>query len=404
MDYEKKQKVYKTIMLIILTIVITFIITAVGVYNFMKKDGNVKYILIPGNQSAQTTLNSKIDTIRSMLQEKYIGEISDQNLQESAIKGYVEGLKDKYSEYVSAAEWQEFEEQALGNFVGVGVYLAQDKEENFVILTPIPESPAEEVGLLSGDIIQRIDDKTCKGNTLDEVSNRLRGIEGTKVKVEVKRGEQILTFTIERKTIKVAPISSKIFNETVGYLEIISFDDGTAEEFKTKYNELKQKGIKSLIIDLRDNGGGIVEEAVQIADFLLPKDKTILITKSKTQKEERTVSLYDGETDLKIVILANENSASSSEILVAALKDNERATILGNKTYGKGVMQTVYSLKDGSALKITTDEFFTPKDEKINGIGIEPNIKEDLSEKFLSNERYIEADDNQLQKAIELLK
>lgn len=403
MDYEKKQKAYKTIMLVILTVVITFIITSVGVYNFMKKDGNVKYVLIAGNQSAETSFNSKIDIIRAMLEEKYIGEINDKDLEESAIKGYVEGLKDKYSAYIPIDEWNEFGEKTTGNFLGIGVYVAQDVENNFVILAPIPESPAEKNGILSGDIIQKIDDKTCAGNTLDEVSNRLRGMEGTNVKVEVKRGEEILTFTIAREKIKTAPISSKMYNENIGYLRIISFDEGTAEDFKTKYNALKEKGIKSLIIDLRDNGGGIAEEAIEIADLFLAKDATILITKSKAEEEIKTVSLYEGETDIKIVVLTNENSASSSEILIAALKDNERATIIGNKTFGKGILQTIYNLRSGGALKITTDEFFTPKDEKINEVGIEPNIKEDLSEKFLANDIYIEADDNQLQKAIELL-
>ena len=208
---------------------------------------------------------------------------------------------------------------------------------------------------------------------------------------------------ITRKKITTNPVVAEKLENNIGYLEVSSFDENTAENFKAKYEELKSQGITSLVIDLRNNGGGLVEEALKIADYIVPKDKELLVTVDKDGKEKVEKSKEDVLIDMPIVVLVNKNSASSSEILAGALKDLNEATIVGNTTYGKGVIQQLIQLRDGAGLKVTVEEYYTPNRTKINGVGIEPNEKVDLPESVenpLSVER---KDDTQLQKAMEIL-
>ena len=212
-----------------------------------------------------------------------------------------------------------------------------------------------------------------KGEDLSKASNALKQEEATKVKVEILRDNQTIELEIERKTIKINHVESDVINNSIGYIQISTFDDGCYDEFKQKIDELKTKNIKSLIIDLRNNGGGIVEEAINIADLFTTKNSTLLITTGKNTEEEITKAKKDKEIDMPIVILVNENTASASEILTAAIKENcDKVTIVGKTTFGKGVIQTIFTLTDGSGLKLTTNEYYTPKRNKINKIGKTP--------------------------------
>lgn len=399
MKSEKVNKVYKTVMLIILTSLITFIITSVVLYNVFQNDA-VKYVSV--SESSSEIANT-LQTFRNFIEKHYIGDIDDTELLESAIKGYIEGLDDPYSEYITSDEMEDYMSDATGKFVGIGVYIMNDSETNqIVVLMPIDESPASEV-LESGDIITKIDDVEYTGEQLDEASSNLKGEEGTTVKVEVLRDGTTLEFEIERKTIKVNHIETKVINNDIGYIKISTFDDGCYDEFVEKYEELESQNIKSLIIDLRDNGGGIVSEALNIADTMIDKDETLLITKGKSDEEEVTKSENDKIIDLPIVLLVNENTASASEILAAALKEDNGTTIIGKQTYGKGVIQTIYKLTDGSGLKLTTEEYFTPNHNTINKVGITPDIEVNFPEDE-SIYTVTESEDTQLQKAIEFLK
>ena len=224
------------------------------------------------------------------------------------------------------------------------------------------------------------------------------------VKIEILRNSETKTFEITRENIKVNPVEGQVLENNIGYIEFSSFDDGTADDFKAKYEELEKQGIKSLVIDLRNNGGGIVSEALQIADYILEKDDVILYEVDKNNKEEIKKSENDPIINMPIVLLTNGNTASSSEILAGALKDHGKAKIVGTKTYGKGVIQQLLTLPDGSGLKITSEEYLTPNKTKINKIGIEPDEKVELPDTVKNVLTIEQKDDTQLQKAIEILK
>ena len=392
MNNEKTQKIYKIIMLIILVAFITFTITTIFLYknNF----GDTKYVLVSNDNG---DLASDLARFRAIIDEYYLGEVDDTKLKESAIKGYIEGLGDEYSEYITKEEYEEYKINIMGNYVGIGIYMSVYKDtDEIVILSPIEGSPAEEAGILPGDIILKVNGIEYDGEHLDEASAAIKGEEGTKVKIEIKRNEEIINLEVERRKVIVNPVKSEIKNGNIGYIKLTSFDEDTSKIFKEKYEELQKQNINSLIIDLRDNGGGIVQEALTIADYMLEKDAKMLITVNKKENEEIEKSKYDPIITIPVVILVNENSASASEILAGALKDNNRAKIVGTKTYGKGVIQELLTLKDGSAIKLTTEEYYTPNRTKINNVGIEPD-------ELVENDENIE-EDLQLKKAIEMVK
>ena len=239
---------------------------------------------------------------------------------------------------------------------------------------------------------------------MTEASNKIKGEEGSTVKLELLRGNETITYEIKRENIKVNPVEAKVLQNNIGYIKFSSFDEDTAEDFKKKYEELNKQGIKSLIIDLRNNGGGIVTEALEIADYFTPKDSILLYEVDKNNKEEIEKSKNEAIINMPVIILTNENTASSSEILAGALKDLEKAKIVGTKTYGKGVIQEVLSLPDGSGIKITSEEYLTPNKTKINKVGIQPDVEIKLPETVKNILDVEEKDDTQLQKAIEMLK
>lgn len=402
--YLKKQRVYRTVMLIILTAFLTSIFTTVFIVN--------KYDLDEGNKIISSLINSSnnslaktIDYIESILDKYYLNEIDEENAIEGAIQGYVAALGDPYTEYIPKDEMEEYTEKLVGNYVGIGIYMVQNTEKNTIeVLAPIKDSPAEEAGILPGDTILSVNGIEYTGNDMTVAANNIKGQEGTVVKLEILRKQERKTFEIKRRKVSTNPVVAEKLENDIGYIQVTSFDEDTAKQFKDKYEKLKIEGIKSLIIDLRNNGGGLVDEALQIADYIVPKEKELLITVDKEQKEEVKKAEQDPIIDMPIVVLVNEYSASASEILAGALKDLEEATIVGNTTYGKGVIQQFFTLRDGSGLKVTIEEYYTPNRTKINGIGIEPNIKVKLPE-TIENPLLVEKeDDTQLQKAIEILK
>ena len=400
MNEERKQRVYKTIMLVVLTAVITFILTTIFTYNNIS--GNSKYVYVSSNDGG---ISAVIASIRKIVNKKYLGEINEQDLTDGAIKGYIQGLGDPYTEYMTKEEMQEFTTEVNGNFVGIGVYLTKDVEKNAVlVISPMKDTPAYSAGIKAGDIITKVDGVSYTGEQLTEASNKIKGREGTKVKLEILRGEQVLTLEVERRSVKINHVESEMLEDNIGYIKFNTFDDGCSDEFENKLKELNSQNMKALIIDIRDNGGGLVDEALDIADFIVEKGKTLLITLDKDNKEEIEKSKNNPIVNVPIILLTNENSASASEILAGALKDNNKAKIVGKKTYGKGVIQELLTLTDGSGLKITTNEYYTPNKTKINKIGIQPDYEVDLPEEVEELIEIEKSKDTQLQKAIELLK
>ena len=406
MKESRGQRIYRSIMLVIITAIITAIITTVVMYRTsLKKDAISS---IEGDETAQISSSNIVYTLtnfRKIIDKYYLGEVDEQSLLEGAIKGYIEGLGDPYTEYYTAEELEEYKEETLGNFVGIGVYMIQDVEMNVIrVLAPIKDSPAYSAGILPGDIIYKIDGVQYTGEQMDEAAQKIKGEIGTKVNLELIRDNESINIEIERKTIKINHVEASVIENDIGYLQISTFDEGCADEFKKKYEELKNQNIKSLIIDLRNNGGGIVDEATDIADLFADKDATLLVTVDKDNNEDITKAKTDKIIDMPVVILTNSNTASASEILAGALKDLGVAKIVGTTTYGKGVIQTLLTLGDGTGIKITTNEYYTPNKSKINEVGIVPDEQVDLPEEYKNQLEIPQDKDTQLKKAIEILK
>ena len=396
---NRSKRIYKTIMLVVVVALVTFILTSIFVYN---KLGGISY---SSGQLISSEMVRKIYTIKKILESEYISEINEEDLINGAIKGYVEGVGDEYTEYFTKEEMDEFKMETEGNYVGIGIYMFQNTKDNtIVILTPIANSPAAEAGLLPGDIIRKVDDVEYTGEDFDKISNYIKGKEGSTVKLGIERDGKELTFEVERKSIDLYPIKSEVLENNIGYIKIDSFDEKASSKFKDAYNELNKKDIQGLIIDVRNNGGGILDEVLEIADYALNKDNIILVTKDKDGKEEIEKSKKNPIITQPIVILVNENTASASEILTAALKENGRATVIGETTYGKGVIQELLTLSDGSGIKITIEEYYTPNKNKINEIGIAPDKEISLPESVTSIYNLERKDDTQLQEAIKILK
>lgn len=403
MEEKKRFKIYKVVMLVILVAFITFLLTTIGMYQYFIKSGSGQKII--STSSEYQDIASELSKYKRLIDKYFLGDVDEEKLKEGAIKGYIEGLDDQYTEYISKDDMQDYLEDATGNFVGIGIYMTKDTDANkIMVLSPIKGSPAEKAGILPGDYIVGVDDVTYTAEDMSVAANKIKGEVGSSVKIEILRNSETKTFEITRENIKVNPVEGQVLENNIGYIEFSSFDDGTADDFKAKYEELEKQGIKSLVIDLRNNGGGIVSEALQIADYILEKDDVILYEVDKNNKEEIKKSENDPIINMPIVLLTNGNTASSSEILAGALKDHGKAKIVGTKTYGKGVIQQLLTLPDGSGLKITSEEYLTPNKTKINKIGIEPDEKVELPDTVKNVLTIEQKDDTQLQKAIEILK
>lgn len=396
---NKSNSVYKTIMTIVTTAIVTSIITTVWIYGSAQLTSTESAI---GNAAKSSSLAAKLAVIRNKIDEEYIGEIDENDLIDGAIKGYVSGLNDVYTEYLTQDEMSTFTEDIEGEFVGIGVYITKDTERNLILVYgTIPDSPAEKAGLKTGDIITSVDGVECNGDDYDTITNSIKGKEGTKVKIGILRNDEEINFEIERKTVEVKHVTSQVLDNNIGYIYISSFEGDVSTQFENAYNDLIKQGITSLIIDVRNNGGGIVNESLDIAEMMTDKGQTLLIESDKNGEEEVIKSEKDKTITIPIVLLVNEYSASASEILAGILKEDvDNCTLIGNTTYGKGVIQTLYPLTDGSGIKITTNEYFTPNHNKINKIGIEPDIKVD---DYLFNGTLDKENDTQLKKAIEEL-
>ena len=410
----KKQNIYKIIMLVILAVTITFMLTTMVMYNKFSKAYENNYSGINGSSTSdnkgdltEISLIKTLESFKTMLNQKYIGEIDEEKMLESAIKGYVEGLGDPYTEYLTKEEMSDFMEETNAEYVGIGVYLTENKTDNTILVVGVMKnSPALEAGMQEGDVITKVNDVAYTGENIDEAIKIMKGQEGTNVKVTILRDGKEIELDVQRKKINVEHVSSQMLENNIAYIQIDSFDSSVAESFKNQITELRNGGATKIIIDLRSNGGGIVTEATEIAELFLEKGETILITKGKKDKEELTTSEKDPIIkDIPVVVLVNEGTASASEILAGALKDKyENTTIVGKTTYGKGVIQTLYNLSDGSGLKITTEEYYTPNHKKINKEGIKPDVEVDLTK---DANGYYETGidkDAQLLKAIEILK
>lgn len=394
---KENKKSCKGVVKIIIAVVLTAVITYFATINITLKS----YL----NSSNTAYLATKLSLIKNKLNKESIYDLNEDKMIESALKGYVAGIDDKYTQYLTKEEMDELLEDTTGSYVGIGVYMADNTADNTILIIGVIEgSVAEQAGIKSGDIIKKVDDVEYTGEQLDAVSSKVKGEEGTNVKITILRDNEEKEFNITRSSIKLKTVSSKMLENNKGYIKISSFNDGTAKEFKEAYEKLKSDNLTGLIIDLRNNGGGLVSESLDIAETMVEKGKTLLITSNKDKKEEIRKSTQNPIIDIPVVVLINQNTASASEILAGILKDDCNYKIIGTKSYGKGVIQTVYNFSDGSGLKVTTEEYFTPNHDKINKVGITPDteVKLDSEWENISNIPY--ENDTQLQEAVKELK
>lgn len=402
MDKERKNKIYKIIMIVAIAVFITFMVTSISLYMYFV---NNPISITSKSSSSSKDIAGTLQKYKEIIDKYYLGDVDEEKLKEGAIKGYIEGLGDPYTEYISADEMEDYLSDTMGNFVGIGIYMVKNTEKGKIqVLAPIKGSPAEKAGIQAGDLILTVDGVDYSADEMTIASNKIKGEEGTTVTIEVLRGTETKKYELKREKVKVNQVEGKVLSNNIGYINFTSFDETTADDFKAKFEELNKQGIKSLIIDLRNNGGGIVDQALQIADYVADKDSVLLYEVDKNNKETVKKAKTDPIINMPIIILTNENTASASEILAGALKDLGKAKTVGTTTYGKGVIQQILKLSDGSGLKVTIEEYQTPNRNKIHKIGIAPDEEVKLPDSVTNVLNVTESEDTQLQKAIEMLK
>ena len=349
--------------------------------------------------------SAKVEIMESYLDQYYVEEFDKTLVEEMLFSGMAAGVGDRYTYYMPEETLEQYLENTNGNFDGVGieVYTTQDGE---VVISRVMEGqPAQQAGLQEGDVIIGVDGEDMRGKMISDVAAKIRGKAGTEVTIEVLRKStgETLKMTMQRAVVVMESVDSRMINGKIGYISISGFKENTYDQFKAALDALQKDGMKGLVLDLRDNPGGLVKSVYQIGEELLPEG-TMVYTLDK--KEKRDDLKCDGTyLDIPLVVLVNENSASASEILAGAVKDTDRGTLVGMQTFGKGLVQRLFTLPDGSGLNVTIQKYYTPKGTSIHGIGIEPDEVVQLGEKYLATALtdIPEDEDAQLQKALEVL-
>ena len=392
MENQKTQRIYRSIMLVVISSGITFIIcslmflTIYGILNL--KSGN-------DFSSSNSNTFDKLSKIKDIIDEDFLFEYDEEEMMDKTASALVNSLDDVYTSYMTKEEWEDLSTEIYGNYEGVGLFLnVDDKEDEIIVVAPIEDGPAEKAGIFTGDVILKVDDEEFSGSKLDQAVKKMKGEKGTKVKLTIRRNTEIMEFELERAAVKLKAVESEVIEKDIGYISITSFSSDIAKEAKEAYNKMvEENNIKYLIVDVRDNPGGLVDEAMSLSKMFVDQG-TLLITSNKKGNEKITKANNNAIVTVPTVILGNGNSASASEIFIGAVTENGKATFIGQKTFGKGVIQEILTLNDGSVLKVTTDEYYTPNKNKIHGVGVEPSIIAENTENK----------DVQLEKAIEFLK
>lgn len=334
------------------------------------------------------SISEKLALIEKEIDSEFYKKYDKTKVKDMLAKAYVKALGDKYSRYMTEKEYAEYLEDNKGSYSGIGIVYEKAPRNLYRIRSVMKKSPAEEAGLKKGDVITKVEGRSVdKGK---DVLKLIKGKPGTKVKLVIKRAGKLKSYTIVRRDIKEKTVYSRIVKKKFVQIRITSFGVNTATEFKKEYKKYKDKGFKNIILDLRYNGGGFLDSALAIGNMFVDKGTAIKVYNKS--KEEDSYEYGKGKEDVKVVILVNKYSASASEILAVSLQENGAAKLVGEKTYGKGVIQTTLPLKSGGALYLTTLEYVSPKGKKIHGVGITPD--------YIVHNKY---SDKQMDRAISLL-
>lgn len=324
--------------------------------------------------------NSKLETIEGLIDKNFYFEDEDQAKQDGIIKGYMEGLDDPYSIYYTAEEYAEFMEDTGGEYVGVGIQVSQNVDTKVITVVKVLDGPALKAGIQASDVLTKINGEDISTQDIDAVVDKIRGVEGTEVTIEVYRSSDASDheYTMSRQKVENPTVEYKMLDDNIGYIAVSSFYEVTGEQYIAAVKDLESQGMEGLVVDLRDNGGGLLDIAVEMLDFMLPAGK-IVYTEDKDGNVTSEYNSTDKEQFTKpLVLLVNGYSASASEIFAGAIKDYGIGTLVGTNTYGKGIVQRMFPLEDGSAIKLTIAKYFTPNGNDIHKVGIKPDVEVEL--------------------------
>ncbi len=377
------------------TIIITFVIATMF---YMSFGGGMLYSAVSNGGA------SELDKIEKIVESAYIFDYSKQGATDAALSAYVSALGDPYSNYYNEADYRALNENLSGNYKGIGVEVYVTPEDNNItVISAFDGTPAQKAGIKANDKIIKVDNIPVNADNYNRAISLIKGIEKTthedKVDITLLRDDKEITVTVNREKIVLQTVSSEM-RETIAIIRISSFDDNTGNDFRKHLNDIKKKSPKGLIIDLRDNPGGTLDAVTSVADQLLPEGVIVSMVDKQGNKQEfkSDKDFYD----IPLCVLINGSSASASEVLAGAVRDFSRGTLVGTKSFGKGIVQSVINLTDKTALTITTAKYYTPSGECIHGVGIEPDVKiESKSNEAVSTIKF--EDDIQLHKALELL-
>lgn len=357
-----------------------------------------------GNLDLDTgAISSKILEIQEVINQYFMGEPDGELVEDELYSGLLEGLEDPYAAYYSAESLKTLEESTSGEYSGIGALLTQDPETGAIsVVTCFADTPAAEAGMLPGDMVTAINGEKTDGMDLTELVSRIKTEEGETVTLKILREEEELEFSVERREIQIPTVSAEMLENQIGYLQITEFDDVTVEQFRTAMADLEAQGMEKLVIDLRDNPGGTLQSVCDILEELLPEG---LIVYTEDKYGQRTEYYASGEHvfDKPLAVLINGNSASASEIFAGAVKDYGIGTLVGTTTFGKGIVQQIFTLSGGTGMKLTVAKYYTPSGADIHEKGIEPDVEIELSEDMKNQLNIEKENDDQLQEALRIL-
>lgn len=394
---------------LVLLLILTMIFTSIATFtlsNVLLVSVGSKILMPKKEFSYYSDLErrfGKVIELQKHIENKFYIDTDEVDYETGLIQGLFSSLDDPYSNYFTAEDFNSFTEQSSGTYGGIGVIVSPGDDGLITVVSPIEDTPGERAGLISGDKIVKVNDTDVYGDKIDEAVTIMKGEPGTDVTLTIMRDKRdFLDIDITREIIVIKSVKSKVIDDNIGYLRLAAFDEKSASEFDEHLNILLEKDVKGLVIDLRNNPGGSLDQVVKIADRLLG-EQVIVYTRDRQGNEEYSRS-DERKVDLPMTVLVNGGSASASEILTGAIKDGDAGTIIGTTTFGKGLVQEVVPLIDGSAYKITVAQYFTPDGDYIHGTGIEPDIVIEIPEELKGDTDIEDKDDVQLQKAIELLR
>lgn len=402
---SKKKTLVFTIALVLVTNIITFAVSTI-----LPTPLNQKVMISKTEYNELSSFYneySKLMTVEESIKKNFLKEVDENKLIDGQLKGMLQSLDDPYSIYMTKEEFDDFMEHTKGVYGGIGVIVTPGEDNLITVVSPIEDTPGEKAGLKTGDKIIKINGEEFTADRMDAAVKIMKGKPGTDVNLiilrEDKEGKkEQIEVNIKREEIRLKSVKASVIDNNIGYIKILSFDDLTYEDFKEELKSLQKQKVKGIVLDLRNNPGGLLDVCAEITDEFLDEGD-IVYTETRNGEREYLKS-NKKSIDLPLVLLVNEGSASASEILAGAIKDRERGVLVGTKTFGKGIVQRIFKLADGSGYKLTVSEYFTPNGTNIHGIGITPDVIIELPEDVTIIGPENLSEDIQLQKAIEIMK